>query len=235
MLDRNARQPHPYRHFRHRLLTLCASVLLAACAQQPIAPEDGNADQVPEATLVGVSPPVITPEIEVLERPDLWRELRRSFTLDRHIDDRRVRQELAWFRRHPNYLPNLQPRLEQYLGYIFQRVVDRDLPGEIALLPIVESALDPYAFSPGGAAGLWQFISATGRRFGLQRNWWYDGRRDPVAATEAALDFLEYLNRRLPASGKSNCPGKPALMFQGCWRWRRSSRIRKNTASRCLN
>jgi membrane-bound lytic murein transglycosylase D len=196
MLDRNARQPHPYRHFRHRLLTLCASVLLAACAQQPIAPEDGNADQVPEATLVGVSPPVITPEIEVLERPDLWRELRRSFTLDRHIDDRRVRQELAWFRRHPNYLPNLQPRLEQYLGYIFQRVVDRDLPGEIALLPIVESALDPYAFSPGGAAGLWQFISATGRRFGLQRNWWYDGRRDPVAATEAALDFLEYLNRR---------------------------------------
>jgi membrane-bound lytic murein transglycosylase D len=86
--------------------------------------------------------------------------------------------------------------LNAYLAYIHQRVVDRGLPGEIALLPVVESALDPYAFSHGGAAGLWQFISATGRRFGLQRNWWYDGRRDPIAATEAALDYLEYLNNR---------------------------------------
>jgi len=68
------------------------------------------------------------------------------------------------------------------------------MPAEIALLPIVESALDPYAFSHGGAAGLWQFIPGTAQRFGLQRNYWYDGRRDPVAATEAALDYLDYLH-----------------------------------------
>jgi membrane-bound lytic murein transglycosylase D len=139
---------------------------------------------------------MIAPELKVIEKPDLWRNLRESFRLDHHVSDRRVQQELAWLKRHPQYLPNLHARLERYLGYIHQRVIDRDLPGEIALLPIVESALDPYAFSPGGAAGLWQFISATGKRFGLERNWWYDGRRDPVAATEAALDYLEYLNKR---------------------------------------
>jgi len=140
--------------------------------------------------------PEIAPTLSVLEPPDLWREIRNSFELDHNLSDTRVQQELAWLKRHPKYLLNLQTRLDQYLAYIHQRVADRGLPGEITLLPIVESALDPYAFSPGGAAGLWQFISATGKRFGLQRNWWYDGRRDPIAATEAALDYLEYLYKR---------------------------------------
>ena len=141
-------------------------------------------------------PPVINPRLTVVERPDLWRDIRRSFELRHHVQERRVQQELRWLERHPQYLNNLRPRLDRHLAYIHQRVRDRGLPGELALLPIVESALDPYAFSPGGAAGLWQFIPATGKRFGLARNWWYDGRRDPVAATEAALDYLEYLYKR---------------------------------------
>jgi membrane-bound lytic murein transglycosylase D len=86
--------------------------------------------------------------------------------------------------------------MDRFLAYIHRAVADRDMPSELALLPIIESALDPYAFSPGGAAGLWQFIPATAKRFGLERNWWYDGRRDPIAATHAGLDYLEYLYAR---------------------------------------
>ena len=137
----------------------------------------------------------IAPGVAV-PQPDLWREIRRNFTLARHTEQKRVQQELRWLARHPNYLENMAPRLRRHLAYIHAEVQARGMPGEIALLPIVESALDPYAFSHGGAAGLWQFIPATARRFGLDRNWWYDGRRDPVASTKAALDYLTYLHER---------------------------------------
>ncbi len=129
--------------------------------------------------------------------PDLWADIRGSFTLDHAVKQQRVRQELHWLQRHPQYLLDLQDRLQRYLPYIHAEVSRRGLPGELALLPIVESALDPYAFSHGGAAGLWQFIPATAKRFGLPRNWWIDGRRDPVLATNAALDYLEHLHQRL--------------------------------------
>lgn len=159
---------------------------------------------VPLASFTQVFPspaPVIAPlpvEQSVVEsvEPNLWRDLRDGFTLDHHTEQKRVRQELAWLQRNPQYLQRLQPRLERHLAYIHKQVRARDFPSEIALLPIIESALDPYAFSPGGAAGLWQFIPATAKRFGLERNWWYDGRRDPVAATEAALDYLARLHKR---------------------------------------
>jgi membrane-bound lytic murein transglycosylase D len=128
------------------------------------------------------------------ENADLWSRLRASFRLDHAVHEQRVQQELRWLRRHPQYLAHLADRMDRHLAYIHGEVVDRGLPGELALLPIVESALDPYAFSPGGAAGLWQFIPATAERFGLARNYWYDGRRDPLAATAAALDYLEYLH-----------------------------------------
>jgi membrane-bound lytic murein transglycosylase D len=184
---------------RIALITLL-SCLLFGCAGQLTPADELTGMEQPVAAavpaLLEIPAPEITPQLTVLQRLDLWRELRGSFQLDHHVDHPRVQQELAWLKRHPRYLNNLHARMEQYLAYIHQRVTDRDLPGEITLLPIVESALDPYAFSPGGAAGLWQFISATGKRFGLQRNWWYDGRRDPIAATEAALDYLEYLHRR---------------------------------------
>lgn len=143
-----------------------------------------------------VASPVIdavTPQVLSIEHTDLWGEIRSSFQLDHTLQDKRVQQEIRWLTDHPQYLLNLKPRMERYLAYIHNQVLDRNLPGELALLPIIESALDPYAFSPGGAAGLWQFMPATARRFGLDRNWWYDGRRDPIESTGAALTYLEYL------------------------------------------
>jgi len=139
--------------------------------------------------------PVPTP-VAATQHPDLWSNIRNSFRLDHNILDRRVQQEIRWLTDHPQYLENLQARMSRYLAYIHDQVVERNLPGELALLPIIESAFDPYAFSPGGAAGLWQFMPPTARRFGLERNWWYDGRRDPIASTDAALNYLENLYAR---------------------------------------
>ena len=181
------------------LLRVCAFGLAAmqvSCQSSPPVPEQAVEPAAVRPVVISRPPPTLTPRVDYRLRPDLWRDIRSGFALDHHLEKKRVQQELRWFTRNPTYLQRLQPRLQRHLGYIHQRVQARGMPTELALLPIVESALDPYAFSPGGAAGLWQFIPATGRRFGLNRDWWYDGRRDPIAATEAALDYLQQLHRR---------------------------------------
>jgi membrane-bound lytic murein transglycosylase D len=110
-------------------------------------------------------------------------------------DHPRVSRELEWFKNHQEYLVRLQDRAQPYLFHIVEEVERRNMPMELVLLPAVESAFQPFAYSHGRAAGLWQFIPATGKRYGLKQNWWYDGRRDVVAATDAALDLLQALNR----------------------------------------
>lgn len=129
-------------------------------------------------------------------KPDLWRDMRADMALELHLDHPRVQQELKWLKRHPTYLKRLQPRLQNYLPYLYSQTQLHSLPAELALLPIVESALDTFAFSHGGAAGPWQFVSGTARQYGLDINDWYDGRRDVVASTDAALRYLTYLNKR---------------------------------------
>lgn len=171
-------------------------LLLAGCQWQSaaFAPDRADVDAVRQ-----VIAPVAVPMTRHRTAPaprqdDLWARIRADFQLDHHLEQSRVQQELRWLQRHPSYLPRLQERLQRYLPYIHAQVSARGLPGELSLLPIVESALDPYAFSHGGAAGLWQFIPTTATRFGLQRDWWFDARRDPVLATEAALAYLTYLH-----------------------------------------
>jgi len=123
---------------------------------------------------------------------DVLAKLRRSFELT-YDDNPRTAAELKWFARHPEYLNRVFTRAQRYLPYIAAELQRRDLPMELALLPIVESAYDPFAYSHGRAAGLWQMIPGTAKRFGVKQNWWYDGRRDVVDSTRAALDYLEYL------------------------------------------
>ena len=130
------------------------------------------------------------------QRNDYVKELSNSFELDHHLDNDRVRREIAWLQRNPNYFITLQPRLARYLPYICEKVRSRNLPGELCLIPIIESSLDPFAFSSGGAAGFWQFIPSTAKRYGLKIDWWVDERRDLIASTNAALDYLVYLNGR---------------------------------------
>lgn len=125
---------------------------------------------------------------------DLWQYLGHNFTLPTDGGDGRVQNELTWFAAHGEYLQRVAGRARPYLYYIVQQVQARKMPLDVALLPVVESAFDPFAYSYGRAAGLWQFVPGTGRMYELKQNWWYDGRRDVAASTNAALDYLQFLH-----------------------------------------
>lgn len=127
---------------------------------------------------------------------DLWHRLRAGFELDHDVTDPRVKKQLDWYRKHPSYIRRVVERGSRYLHYIVSETEKRGLPTELALLPVVESAFDPFAYSHGRAAGLWQFIPSTGKYFGLTQSWWHDDRRDIIAATDAALTYLDRLAKR---------------------------------------
>ncbi len=110
------------------------------------------------------------------------------------VDEPAVDSQLNWFANHPDFLERTFGRAELWLYYIVDQLEQRNMPRELALLPVIESAFEPYAYSRARASGLWQFMSDTGRRFGLKQDWWYDGRRDPIEATRAALDYLQALH-----------------------------------------
>lgn len=126
---------------------------------------------------------------------DVWKRIQSQLTLP-VAENRRLQIQRAWYVNHPDYLNRVAKRAEPFLYYIVEEIEKRELPMELALLPIVESAFDPYAYSPSAASGLWQFMPTTAKRFGLAQNWWYDGRRDIVASTKAALDYLEKLHQQ---------------------------------------
>jgi len=124
---------------------------------------------------------------------DLFDRMRAGFKLDPTMNPA-IEQQLHWFVNNPDYLERSFARSELYLYHIVTELESRGMPLEIALLPIVESAFEPYAYSRARASGLWQFIPDTGSRFGLKQDWWYDGRRDVVESTRAALDYLQSLH-----------------------------------------
>lgn len=123
---------------------------------------------------------------------DLWDRLRQGLSLEgrEHPD---VRAEAAFYAGNQRWLAHVEERAAPFLFHIVDQVEQRGMPLEVALLPIIESAFHPLAHSPSGAAGIWQFMPATGRRFGLPQNNGYDGRKDVIASTRAALDYLERL------------------------------------------
>lgn len=140
--------------------------------------------------------PVALQPIEVETAParpaGLMDRLRAGFSLE-IPDHPRIDSQIRWFTSNNDYLDRVQERAAPYLYFILEEAEQRGIPSELALLPIVESGFRPFAYSPGRAAGLWQFIPSTGKHFGLEQNWWYDGRRDVVAATRAAFDYLNQL------------------------------------------
>jgi membrane-bound lytic murein transglycosylase D len=124
---------------------------------------------------------------------DLWDRIRGGFTMA-ELDNEEVRRIEDFYASHPKSLEYIIERSKRYLFHIVEEVERRGMPAEMALLPIIESAFDPMAYSTRQAAGIWQLIPSTGRTYGLKQNWWYDGRRDIIAATRAALDYLQKLH-----------------------------------------
>jgi membrane-bound lytic murein transglycosylase D len=135
-----------------------------------------------------------TPADECIRPYDIWDRIRDRFSLD-HPMNKRIERELNWYKKHPKYIKRVVDRARPYLHLMVKEAELREFPAEIVLLPIVESAFQPFAYSHGRAAGLWQFIPGTGRRFGLKMSWWYDGRRDVAESTRAAYDYFDYLTR----------------------------------------
>ncbi|MBV1789166.1 LysM peptidoglycan-binding domain-containing protein [Marinobacterium sp. D7] len=127
---------------------------------------------------------------------DLWTLTRENLKLEPVIDQPSVDDQLKWYLKHSRYMAQASERAESYYYFVLSEVLERNLPAELALLPFIESGYNPQAVSPSHAAGAWQFIPSTAALFGLKSNWWYDGRRDIVQSTDAALDYLEYLNDR---------------------------------------
>jgi membrane-bound lytic murein transglycosylase D len=123
---------------------------------------------------------------------DLWKRIRSGFALQ-DLNSPLVARHESWYMRHPDYVERMTGRSKLYLHYIVEEVEKRGMPTEIALLPMIESAFIPTALSRRKASGIWQFVPGTGKKYGLEQDWWYDGRRDVIDATQAALDYLQNL------------------------------------------
>ncbi|MDR3427216.1 MULTISPECIES: LysM peptidoglycan-binding domain-containing protein [Silvimonas] len=131
--------------------------------------------------------------VQAIQYDSLWDRVRGGFAMQ-DTDPALVTKWENYYAARPEYLNRIMDRGQRYMYYVAGEVEKRGMPMELALLPMIESAYNPKAESPARAAGMWQFIPDTGKRYGLERTWWYDGRRDVVAATQAALDYLEELH-----------------------------------------
>jgi membrane-bound lytic murein transglycosylase D len=125
--------------------------------------------------------------------PNVWDVLRKEFVLNHEVTQPEVQHQLRWLIAHPSYIQKFA-HSEPYIYHIVTEIKKRKLPGEIAIIPMIESAYDPFAYSGVGAAGLWQLMPGTGTDLGLKQDWWYDGRRSIGPSTDAALNYLSYLH-----------------------------------------
>jgi membrane-bound lytic murein transglycosylase D len=167
-----------------KILALAAALATPALAADP-------ADAPPASP--AFPPAFADPDDVPLPDPDLWHRIRIGFAMDA-LDSELVHEHEAWYSSRPEYIKRFVGRGSLYLHYIVEQVEKRKMPMEIALLPVVESAFTPRAHSTAKASGLWQFIPSTGKNYGLKQDWWQDNRRDVIAATDAALNYLQRLH-----------------------------------------
>ncbi|MCQ8896292.1 transglycosylase SLT domain-containing protein [Limnobacter humi] len=157
-----------------------------------VSPNLSSVNAMPSIQLKLVPPPVpVTVDLSV-PADDVWTELKRGFTIP-DIDNAEVRDREAVLLRSTRMVNGMLVRSKPYLYFIARECEKRGLPTELALIPFIESQFNPNARSPSAAEGLWQFIPSTGRQFDLKQNRYVDERRDLIASTRAALDYLTYL------------------------------------------
>jgi len=191
---------------------LSVSLWLAGCATPPLpsspstwpaAPaagaeatpaQPGAAAVIPSGPLTPIAPTDISSQgVTALQPPaDLWDRIRRGFAMP-NLQNDLVRQQEQWYATRPDYMQRMTERSSKYLFHIVEELERRNMPTELALLPFIESAFNPQAVSSARAAGMWQFMPATGRDFELKQNVFRDDRRDVLASTRAALDYLQKL------------------------------------------
>lgn len=133
--------------------------------------------------------------LPALQAPDIWHRIRSGMRMPQ-VDNARIANQRRLFLKKDDYLMRVGERASPFMYLVVEEIERRGMPAELALLPMVESAYDPAAYSHAHASGLWQFIPETGKRYGLRQDYWYDGRRDVVASTNAALDYLQALHEQ---------------------------------------
>lgn len=210
-----------YRITRHSIV-LCALVALAGCVSLPTATP--SADSAPTSTATVPDTPAPTPAARFISDPiselytgelapldagtelastrvaslsapdDLWDRIRRGFAMP-DLRTPHVQEREQWYARRPEYFARMTQRSRKYIFHIVEELERRGMPTELALLPYIESAFNPVAVSSAKAAGIWQFMPATGNYFDLKQNAFRDDRRDVLASTRAALDYLQRLHR----------------------------------------
>ncbi len=194
-----------------RLFAVLLCLFLASCATtQNTTPEPepevvaaaqeelpkGEGESIDEHLFV---PEAVEPEPATETPPvydNVWLRLVDSFTLSNCSEHEVSLRWANWYADHDEYMTRVMKRAQPWIYFIADELEKRDMPGELALLPVVESAYDPFAYSSGRALGTWQFISSTGKQYGLKQDWWYDGRRDVWSSTHAALDYLDHLQKK---------------------------------------
>ena len=194
------------RAIRLALFALVLSALAACATHRPSRPTPAGPTDIVSAAprIPPEQPPASPPRKASQEGPailapaqyaDLFDRIRDGFELP--ISDRpAIERQLNWYASNPDYLQRAFGRADLYLYYIVTQLEARHMPLELSLLPVIESAYQPFAYSRARALGLWQFVDGTAKEYGLKQDWWYDGRRDVVASTNAALDFLQALHQQ---------------------------------------
>jgi membrane-bound lytic murein transglycosylase D len=164
--------------------------LLAALSAAPVSL--AAPDPAPQVSKPALPDPFDDPDDVPMPDPDLWQRIRVGFLLE-PLESPLVTEHENWYASRPEYIKRFVDRGSRYLHHIVEQVEKRNMPMEIALLPVIESAFTPRAMSRAKASGIWQFIPSTGKNYGLTQDWWRDNRNDIVAATDAALNYLQRL------------------------------------------
>ncbi|MHC8314177.1 transglycosylase SLT domain-containing protein [Pseudomonas sp. LB3P31] len=174
-------------------IAVAVSATLAGCSSHVPQTE---ATHTPNIAARAKQKPVWLSEKPVPQIPqDVWERMRQGFQLQDSLGvNPRIEQQRLWFASNPTYLESAGERGSLYIHYIVERLEERNMPLELALLPVIESSYNPMAYSRANAVGLWQFIPSTGRYFNLRQTQAYDGRRDITASTTAAMDYLSRLH-----------------------------------------
>jgi membrane-bound lytic murein transglycosylase D len=147
----------------------------------------------PVDPVAALAPPTGRPPQPAADTVNLWDRIRAGFAMPA-LNSPLVARHERYYLDRPDYLQRMFSRGSRYLFHIVEEIEKRGLPTELALLPFIESAMNPVALSHASASGLWQFIPSTGRAYNLQQDWWVDNRRDVVKSTEAALDYLQKIH-----------------------------------------
>ena len=174
-----------------RYISIFLALLLSGCQHTSI---DPLSQLSLDNSTFSLSSTCETRSLQGKKFDNVWDRMRSGFCF-RNINSSRITQELNWMKQNKDFVYRSIERSKPYLYHILEHLEKRNLPHELALLPMVESGFQPFAYSASRAAGIWQFIPPTAREYGLKMNWLYDGRRDVLESTKAATYFLGDMHR----------------------------------------